>query len=278
MNFTSFFRGHTVESIFENLLSHAGYTIVPFGIEKTIREVRTFNREDYLSMVENTNKTLRYMPDFFVLDNENKKGWLVEVKYRKDFEDNDRQSFIKEVNDNYKNWRPFILLLAVGNPPQEWDTEKIKIKLIRAFVINEDIDKDFFIKNTKRIQEVFTKLSDPDIAKEGTLFKAQEAIESFTKNYDNRTYKKAARQRPIHDKILPSSQPISSSATNKKGFIYKFVSIAIKVIIILFVFSLLASMLMKNIENINQPEQTKKEAVDTKKTDKKSVQKQQKRR
>ncbi|MGH7908586.1 MAG: hypothetical protein ACRENW_01905 [Thermodesulfobacteriota bacterium] len=130
-------KGHTICSIFETLLVDAGYHVVPFGIERVIREVRPLHAKDYLSVMESW-QNLRLMPDLFVLDLEKKKGWLTEVKYKKKL----LKSIVNEFKKYKRTWIPFHIVLALLKPPDSWTGE---VKHIRVFEVNKrtELDMEF---------------------------------------------------------------------------------------------------------------------------------------
>jgi len=71
--------GHLVASVFEVLLVDAGYQVIPTGIKRTRRELRTAPVDAHLDVVH---PRLRFAPDFFVFDVEARQSWLTEIKFR----------------------------------------------------------------------------------------------------------------------------------------------------------------------------------------------------
>jgi len=170
-------KGHTICSIFETLLVDAGYHVVPFGIERVIREVRPLHAEDYLSVMKPW-QNLRSMPDLFVLDLEKKKGWLTEVKYKKKLS----RAIVKEFDKYKQTWGPFNIILALSTPPSSWTGE---VKHIRVFEVNKntELNSEFFEDNGKRIQDVFKRLGER--WEELTILKAQEMISNIAQSYES---------------------------------------------------------------------------------------------
>ncbi len=161
-------KGHTICSIFETILVDAGYHVVPFGLERVIREVRPLHAEDYLSVMKPC-QNLRSMLDLFVLDLEKKKGWLTEIKYREKL----FKSIVNEFKKYESTWIPYHIVLALSKPPDSWAGE---VNHIRVFEVNKStsLDMEFFESNGKRIQDVFTRLREK--WKNQTILKAQEMI------------------------------------------------------------------------------------------------------
>ena len=73
--------GHLVATVIDVLLVDAGYQVIPLGIERIVRELRNADAERFRQIAP---PRLRSMPDFLVIDPDNPKGWLTEVKFRPD--------------------------------------------------------------------------------------------------------------------------------------------------------------------------------------------------
>ncbi len=162
--------GHLTATVFEVLLVHAGYQVVPTGIERTIRELRTVEAGPYIRLAP---KPLRAVPDFFVLDLENNESWMAEVKFRQRI----RPSFMRDLEVMQERWGdPFVLILTLAEPPEEWKGE---VRHIRVFQINEETDlgETFLREHGERLQDVFRRLKEK--WHEGTILKAQDAVLRF---------------------------------------------------------------------------------------------------
>ena len=162
--------GHPIATVFEVLLIHAGYQVIPTGIEQIIRELRTVEAETYWNLAP---ERLRLIPDFFVLDVEENKSWMVEVKFRRSVRST---SLLNTLMRMQEEWSPFVLILALGERPKEW--KKGEVHHIRAFTIEEEteLDEAFLRKSGKKLQDIFLRLKDKTKWKEGTIVKAEDAI------------------------------------------------------------------------------------------------------
>lgn len=158
--------GHLVAAVFEILLIDAGYQVVPIGIERSVRELRIVDRDIYRSLVH---PKLRSVPDFFVLDVERREGWLTEIKFRRYV----HPRLLDDLLLVQRDWAPFVLILAVAEPPPEW---KGIVRHIKAFQIDPEtrLDWQFLNDPTLRIQDVFSRLAEK--WEEETIRKAQDAI------------------------------------------------------------------------------------------------------
>lgn len=178
-SFKRFLKGHITASIIKTLLSDAGYQVIPFGVENVLRELSYLNADEYIGVAEHL-ETVRFMPDFFVLDAESNTGKLVEVKYRASLKGYSGGKLVEGMS-NYKNWLPIHLILFLNDTTgMEWGTEQLKH--IRVFEITQDeleLMKRYpnffgFRSKAKTIQEVFPKLGSRYI--DQTIKTAEEAI------------------------------------------------------------------------------------------------------
>ena len=67
--------GHLVATVIEVLLADAGYQVIPLGVERIVRELRTVDAERFRQVAPTR---LRALPDFFVMDPDGGQGSLVE--------------------------------------------------------------------------------------------------------------------------------------------------------------------------------------------------------
>ncbi len=69
--------GEQGQNFIKTILSASGYTVIPYGIEHHIVELKKELKGLYNT---GTQRRLHHMPDFVVIDPESKDVWLVEVK------------------------------------------------------------------------------------------------------------------------------------------------------------------------------------------------------
>jgi hypothetical protein len=158
--------GHLVASVFEVLLIDAGYQVIPTGIERTLRELRTVPVDAYIDLVP---LRLRSAPDFFVLDVQGQQSWLTEIKFRHYL----HPALCDDLVVMHRDWAPFTLILAVAEPPKEWTGI---VRHIKVFTIQPEtrLDGEFLKGKGVRLQDVFVRLGNR--WEEGTIQKAQDAI------------------------------------------------------------------------------------------------------
>lgn len=158
--------GHLVASVFEVLLIDAGYQVIPTGIERTLRELRSVPVDAYIDLVP---PRLRSAPDFFVLDIEARQSSLTEIKFRHYL----HKALCDDLRVIQRDWAPFTLILAVADPPKEWTGI---VRHIKVFTIQPEtrLDDEFLHIRGARLQDVFLRLGKR--WEEGTIQKAQDAI------------------------------------------------------------------------------------------------------
>ena len=113
MDFKNRLKGSVTQTLVKALLEDARYRTIPLGVEEVIREVSVLSQRDYSDL--ELPEVLRKMPDFFVADKDISKAWLVEVKYRKVWNDEARRKLGKQILEQVKVWNPLFLTVFLGN-------------------------------------------------------------------------------------------------------------------------------------------------------------------
>jgi hypothetical protein len=166
MDLDNTLRGHLIAGALEVLLVDAGYHVIPIGIERNLRELRSIGLERYLDLAP---RQLRTCPDFFVLDRDGQESRLVEIKFRRYL----HRNLLGDLREIAGAWAPFVLVLVAGEPPDEW---RGAIRHIRAFVIEHttELDGRFLYTGGLRLQDVFVRLRDK--WSDRTILRVEEAI------------------------------------------------------------------------------------------------------
>jgi hypothetical protein len=113
MDFRNRLKGSVTQTLVKALLEDAGYRTIPLGVEEVIREVSVLSHPAYSNL--ELPEVLRKMPDFFVADEGISKAWLVEVKYRKVWNNHVRQKLGEQIFEQVKLWNPLFLTVFLGN-------------------------------------------------------------------------------------------------------------------------------------------------------------------
>lgn len=112
MLFANRLKGGITQTLIRTLLQDGGYRIVPLGIEEVIREVSVLPQESYLKL--SLPRVLRSMPDFFVAQEDMQRTWLLEVKYRKKWNDRVRDELGVQIGEQVRAWGPLHLIVFLG--------------------------------------------------------------------------------------------------------------------------------------------------------------------
>lgn len=111
MDFENRLKRELSQGAFKCLLEDCGYRVVPLGIEAVIREVACLDKEAYKNL--DFSDAVRFLPDFCILDQNQKHKFIVEVKYRWDWDGN----ILKEVSNQVRMFKDIILVVFIGDPP-----------------------------------------------------------------------------------------------------------------------------------------------------------------
>lgn len=167
MDYVNRLKGGVSQVLVKCLLEDAGYRIVPLGVENIVREVAVLNPTQYKAL--QLPNELRTLPDFFVADTELTQGWLVEVKYRKHWDDATRERLGASLQEQVKIWQPLHVIIFLGNSTNEsYSVPSYFIRVVRVVwdaalglaAVGEDGSKCKweYVKWDKffRVQDVFT--------------------------------------------------------------------------------------------------------------------------
>lgn len=180
MEYSSRLKGSVTQALLKSLLADAGYRVVPLGIEEAIREVTSLDKERYSAL--ELPSVLREMPDFFVADRELKESWLVEVKFRNEWNDEVRRFLGAQLRDQVQVWSPLHVIVFLGTPakrrdsyPSAWmGVAKLSIRDAQLVVAGESGANECRWDEIKwssfaRIQKVFPKLDEREKWDQRTL-------------------------------------------------------------------------------------------------------------
>lgn len=113
MDFENRLKGTVTQTLVKALLEDAGYRTIPLGVEEVIREVSVLSADEYRDLELPT--VLRKMPGFFVAEPNLSNAWLVEVKYRKEWNDEARRRLGNQIREQVEAWQPLFLTVFLGN-------------------------------------------------------------------------------------------------------------------------------------------------------------------
>lgn len=129
MDFKNRLKGSITQTLLKALLEDAGYRIVPLDIEEVIREVKDLSASEYNAL--DLPPVLKKMPDFFVTDKNFEKTWLVEVKYRRRWNEATKTALRREIVEQVKSWQSVYLVVFLGEPARDADTPASSIGVLQ---------------------------------------------------------------------------------------------------------------------------------------------------
>lgn len=135
MQFERRIKASITQTLFRALSEDAGYHIVPLGIEEVIREVKGLSARKYLNL--DLSSELRTLPDFFIADEPFEKAWLIEVKYRKHWNDASKRELKRVMEKQVKKWQPVFLVLFLGEKARDTETPASYIGIIKLTFENQ---------------------------------------------------------------------------------------------------------------------------------------------
>ena len=173
MNYQNRLKGAVTQSLVRSLFAQAGLTIVPLGIEETIREVAELPLTKYLGL--NLPLALRKLPDFFATDRDRTTHWLVEVKYRREWNDATRDELEQSLSEQVSTWSPLVVFIFVGETPSRFVQPSSWVRAAQVKMDNGTLKFNHcengtyvpwsqanFI-NLQRVQDVFPQLNNSEL-------------------------------------------------------------------------------------------------------------------
>lgn len=191
MDYNNRLKGTITQTLLRTLLEGAGYRVVPFGIESVIREVQVLSQQEYGNL--RPPLALRTMPDFFITNKEMNEAWLVEVKYRRRWDERTRNELGETLKLQVKVWGPIYLMVCLAEPAtknKETPSSRMRLAQLKE---SEDVLvsespaqdgqkvfwKDISWENFHRIQDVFRGINAPELLQQQTLIQTCRALDQL---------------------------------------------------------------------------------------------------
>ncbi len=170
MKYRNRLKGSVTQALVRSLLTDAGITVVPLGIEEVVREVSDMEAAQYAAL--DLPDTLKKLPDFFAVNRERTKSWLIEVKFRKTWNEEVQKQLYNILREQVETWHPLYLIIFFGDTPSHFPGQPsswIRVaKLIwngDLSVVKDDVQKHWYDVDWKafsRIQDTFPELGAPE--------------------------------------------------------------------------------------------------------------------
>ena len=169
MKFDNKFKGNVTQTIIQTLLEHSDYCVVPLGIEELIREIKMADGKQYNQLL--FPNTLRTLPDFLILEKNFSKKWLIEVKYRKEWNKDVVKKLLSDIEKQVLLWDEIYLAIFTGTSSGEKDDYPSSwlrfMRLVPAEgkIMHKTEDTNYVCpyslswKDLMRIQDIFPNIS-----------------------------------------------------------------------------------------------------------------------
>jgi hypothetical protein len=112
MDFANRIKKEMTEGIVRALLADAGYRVIPFGIERVLREVECQSEDEYKNL--HFPDAVSRQPDLAVMNRQQDQKFFVEVKYRAAWS-NEVLDYMAEQVELFKD---LVLVFLVAKPPE----------------------------------------------------------------------------------------------------------------------------------------------------------------
>jgi hypothetical protein len=114
IQFSSLLKGRLTESTVMALFERAGYRVTRMGVEELFSEIKQLELSAYQKLA--LPNQLRTLPDLLVSDPEITQAFLVEVKFRRSFDQATAQSLYDALTEQRRSWPESYAVVALGTP------------------------------------------------------------------------------------------------------------------------------------------------------------------
>lgn len=114
MLFTNIVKAQLTQGLIKTLFERAGYRVTRLGVEELFVEIIHLDEEQYKSL--NFPLALRYLPDLLSADHDLNRAFLLEVKFRKDFNEFSIKHLYHELKKQRQYWLDSYTVILIANP------------------------------------------------------------------------------------------------------------------------------------------------------------------
>jgi hypothetical protein len=112
LEFTNVIKGVITQTLLTALFERGGYRVTRLGIEELFGEVKHIDLQQYLGL--NLPLQLRFIPDLLVAEIDMTHVFLVEVKYRRKFDQNSAESIYADLKRQREHWAQSYTVIMVS--------------------------------------------------------------------------------------------------------------------------------------------------------------------
>ena len=114
LDFTNIIKGRITETLLMALFERGGYRVTRLGIEELFAEVKHLDLAKYQALA--LPLQLRYLPDLLVVELELTNAFLVEVKFRKKFDESATVSLHAALSKQRQYWPQAYTVIMTSEP------------------------------------------------------------------------------------------------------------------------------------------------------------------
>lgn len=114
MQFVNIAKAQITQTLLSTLLERGGYRVTKLGIEELFGEIKYLDLQSYMAL--NLPLQLRYLPDLLVGNRDTTKAFMVEVKFRRQFDQDSAKDLYEELKNQRKYWPQSYAVIMVATP------------------------------------------------------------------------------------------------------------------------------------------------------------------
>lgn len=155
-------KAQITQTVLSTLLERGGYRVIRLGIEELFGEVKSRELEQYRAL--HLPLPLRYLPDLLVASLEASQTFLVEVKFRRRFDERSAHALCAQLERQRRYWPESYAVLMISEPfvaNGHFHQDFIRVLPPGAtrLLVHEHLDPKRRWQNLPPLQHVFRKFS-----------------------------------------------------------------------------------------------------------------------
>jgi hypothetical protein len=114
LRFANIVKGQITRTVLKTILERGGYRVTRLGIEELFGEIKHLDLQEYHGL--SLPMALRYLPDLLVADAAMTRAFLVEVKFRRGFDEQSCQSLYNKLRKQREYWENSYAVIMLAEP------------------------------------------------------------------------------------------------------------------------------------------------------------------
>jgi hypothetical protein len=112
--FTNAIKAQITQGLIKTLFERAGYRVTRLGVEVFFDEIVYLDEASYKAL--NLPLALRYLPDLLIADRNVTRAFMLEVKFRKSFDERSMNGLYRELKRQAEYWPNAYAVILIGSP------------------------------------------------------------------------------------------------------------------------------------------------------------------